>query len=296
MNTRTFDAYPGLYLHANQASREAQRLYFGLLAGEYVALILAALLGSEIFSGPQYSILYAVAVFIALGIMLIRSINRPEQRWYAARALAESVKTATWRYMMHAEPFAFPFAEEATPVRAKKEFRNYLLSIVRSNKFVGANLSGLQADKDQITEIMNSQRQNTLEQRKQYYYEVRIKDQRSWYAKRAATHKRHFNISIYISIIVYVVAIAAILERIATATAREIPTEAILLIASAVIGWTQAKKYSELASTYTLTAHEIGIAATLIEEINDEMTFASYVNETELVFSREHTQWVARKE
>src|SRR5690606_15189811 len=40
--------------------------------------------------------------------------QKPDRIWYNARAVAESVKTLTWRYMMRAEPFQ---ATEETPLR-----------------------------------------------------------------------------------------------------------------------------------------------------------------------------------
>jgi len=67
-------------------------------------------------------------------------------------------------------------------------------------------------------------------------------------------------------------------------------------MASSIIGWTQIKRFTELASAYTLTAHEIGIVVTSLDEATDERSFSNVVNESELAFSREHTQWVARQQ
>ncbi|RWI72075.1 MAG: SLATT domain-containing protein [Mesorhizobium sp.] len=73
------------------------------------------------------------------------------------------------------------------------------------------------------------------------------------------------------------------------------PTEPLIVIAASLIGWTQIKKFNELASAYTLTAHEIGLTADLITDANSDEAFSAAVNEAELAFSREHTQWVARQ-
>jgi len=74
------------------------------------------------------------------------------------------------------------------------------------------------------------------------------------------------------------------------------PTEPLIVMASSIIGWTQIKRFTELASAYTLTAHEIGIVVTSLDEATDERSFSNVVNESELAFSREHTQWVARQQ
>jgi hypothetical protein len=58
----------------------------------------------------------------------------------------------------------------------------------------------------------------------------------------------------------------------------------------------QIKKFSELSSAYSLTAHEIGIIEDRIDEADTEDEFSDFVNEAELAFSREHTQWLARQQ
>ena len=58
----------------------------------------------------------------------------------------------------------------------------------------------------------------------------------------------------------------------------------------------QIKKFNELNSSYTLTAHEIGIIQTRLQDVEAEEEFSDFVNEAELAFSREHTQWVARQD
>ncbi|AVA15771.1 hypothetical protein C3E99_03320 [Sphingopyxis sp. MG] len=73
------------------------------------------------------------------------------------------------------------------------------------------------------------------------------------------------------------------------------PAEPLLVAASAAIGWIQIKKFNELASAYSLTAHEIGIIQTRISDVTTESEFSEFVNESERAFSREHTQWVARQ-
>jgi len=56
-----------------------------------------------------------------------------------------------------------------------------------------------------------------------------------------------------------------------------------------VLGYAQAKRYSELAESYSLTALEIDNLKERFNEINFEM-----VGKAEKPFSREHTQWLAK--
>lgn len=57
----------------------------------------------------------------------------------------------------------------------------------------------------------------------------------------------------------------------------------------------QVKRFNDLSAAYLLTAQEIGIAATEAPETNTDPAWSRFVNDCEQVFSREHTQWVARR-
>ena len=52
----------------------------------------------------------------------------------------------------------------------------------------------------------------------------------------------------------------------------------------------------ELAASYALAAHEIGLIRqqSLLPSTDDE--FSLFVGDAENAFSREHTQWIARKD
>jgi hypothetical protein len=71
--------------------------------------------------------------------------------------------------------------------------------------------------------------------------------------------------------------------------------EPLIVVAAAIIGWIQIKRYSELASAYALTAHEIGIIEERARSAYTNEAFSQFVNDAEQAFSREHTQWVARQ-
>ncbi|NKC17160.1 MAG: SLATT domain-containing protein [Gammaproteobacteria bacterium] len=59
--------------------------------------------------------------------------------------------------------------------------------------------------------------------------------------------------------------------------------------------WLQAKKHNELNSSYSLAIHEIGIIKGKAEFVETEEQFSDFVMSSENAFSKEHTQWVARK-
>ena len=74
------------------------------------------------------------------------------------------------------------------------------------------------------------------------------------------------------------------------------PTEIFLVGAAGILIWIQAKRFRELAAAYGITAHEIGLALSELDDVQVENEFSKFVGDAENAFSREHTQWVARKD
>jgi hypothetical protein len=135
-----------------------------------------------------------------------------------------------------------------------------------------------------------------LEDRKAYYLENRIKEQRDWYNRKAVANRKEGRLWGRVAVGAYVVGIILALTRIILPDWELWPIEPVLVFASAIIGWTQVKKFNELASSYTLTAHEIGLIQGRLESDMTSEEFAHFVNDAEQAFSREHTQWVARQQ
>ncbi len=101
--------YPAFFLSSSKASAGAQRKYLCLIRAQLVLMMLAsaaasiaAAVGSS--RGRQVSILTAIFLALSLELMWILRVQGYEKIWFDCQAVAESVKTATWRYMMQARP------------------------------------------------------------------------------------------------------------------------------------------------------------------------------------------------
>ncbi|MEY9785398.1 DUF4231 domain-containing protein [Sinorhizobium fredii] len=282
--------YPGLYGSADGASNTSQRTFLNLVRAEYAFLIVASFLSLDLWQNRSYYLVYAGVFLCSMGVLVYRSITKPEQDWYQARALAESVKTLTWRFAMRAEPF-----DDAVAADARTDFRNQLAAILRSNRHIGHAMVSPDSAAPQTTEDMVRIRELPLEERKSLYLDKRIADQRKWYEKKSADNKASAKKWMMVGIGAYSLGFLFILFRIIDPAMPGWPTEPLIVVASTLIGWTQIKKFNELASAYALTAHEIGLTEGLITDADTELKFSAAVNEAELAFSREHTQWVARQ-
>lgn len=283
---------PALHGAATDLSDARQRLFLWLVRGEYGFLLIAAVMALDFSDHVAYYVAYAFVLIAGLSVLMWRSLARPEQQWYRARAAAESIKTMAWRYMMHAHPYESVGDEAAT----KMKLLTYLKEIVKTNKVLAQGGFSTKVGADEVTASMQDTRSLPLDRRLAFYIEQRVKSQQTWYVRKARGNRRAFKLWVAASIMAYALAILLALSRIAFPSWHQLPIEPLILFASFVIGWVQIKKHSELAASYTLTAAEIGMAKEMAHHIQTENTFSDYVNDTELVFSREHTQWVARQE
>lgn len=281
--------FPALYRSANELSLDSQTHFFRALKLHLVMLVVAALL--SIVSIPHWSI--AVLQLLALLGALFCSIylfgKRPDRYWYSGRAVAESIKTITWRYVCRAEPF------QGDDVIARHYFLQRLKAIVDQNKdVVEAHTNYL--DARQLTDFMVDMRTRSLESRKAIYADSRIQNQLTWYSKKAAFNKKTSNIFFRILIATNLVAVLCAILRIIFVEMPFWPTDIFVAAAASLLSWMQAKRFSELAASYALAAREIGLIReqSLLPSTDEE--FSLFVGDAENAFSREHTQWVARKD
>ncbi|UCI32124.1 DUF4231 domain-containing protein [Mesorhizobium sp. B4-1-4] len=283
--------YPVLYESADDASNRSQWWFLALVRLEYFLLLVTAMFSLGWSSSRAYFAAYAGFFAFSMMVMVYRSMKKPERTWYQARALAESVKTLAWRFAMRAEPF-----DDAKSSDARRDFRDLLRDVLKANHSVSDALVGLRSTGDQLPDEMQEMRESGLEERRQFYLKNRIADQREWYEKKASVNEAAARRWLIISCAAYALGLAFILARVVDPSSEGWPTEPLVVLASAAIGWTQIKKFNELAAAYTLTAHEIGLTQGLVKDAATPAAFSAAINEAELAFSREHTQWAARQQ
>ena len=281
--------FPALFLDADSSSNRYQSNYLLLIRGEYLTLILAAIFSMSFFDNIVYYMLYAAVFFIGLLILFARAQSKPEQSWYRCRALAESVKTLTWRFVMHATPFA------GAHDQAKLRFRDELHEVFRNNAETARQITGDYSGGHQITKAMDEVRAKSLPERMAYYLEHRVNDQRGWYTRKSRANRDAAKFWVGLSAVSYVVAGSMALSRIAWPDWKYWPIEPLIVVAASIVGWMQIKKFNELAAAYSVTAHEIGLILPKADAIKTEAEFSEFVNDAEMAFSREHTLWVARQ-
>jgi len=283
--------YPALFRSADLASADAQNSYLLLIRIHSVLLILSAGFSVYGINNKGSAIFSALVIISAIFVSLLIILKKDEDRWYRTRAVAESVKTSTWKFMMKAEPFT----DEKNKKVVKSEFLGRLKNILDEHKNLSHELGDENSSEKQITSSMLKIRDMPLNDRIDFYRKNRIDEQRKWYAKKASDAKKQSCFWFSLLIICQLIAIAFIIFRVAYPNFGYWPAEIFVVSASVVLTWIQIKRFRELASAYGLTAHELGFIRGELDSVENEKDFIQFVINSETAFSREHTQWLARK-
>ena len=281
--------FPALYRSADELALASQAHFFLALRVHLATLIVAAIL--SIVSIPHWTVaaLQLLALLGALGCSIYLFALRPDRLWYAGRAVAESIKTITWRYVCRAEPF------QGDDAAARNDFRQKLKAVVEQNREV-VQLLTEHLGGAQITPVMDQMRARPLDERRAIYATSRIEDQLTWYARKAAFNRRMSKGFFWALIAINSIAVVCAIVRIACPDQTFWPTDVFVAAAASLLSWMQAKRFSELAGSYALAAHEIGLIREQSLLPDTDENFSLFVGDAENAFSREHTQWTARKD
>lgn len=283
---------PGLFQSADTASVKEQKKFFNGIFWYLTLLIVAALFAffADDYPNPIFKIVSTVLFLLTLFIMIWLRVSRPDDIWYNGRAVAESVKTRSWRWMMRAEPYLD--CENIEIVR--KHFVNDLKTILKQNESLIGKLGISASVEDPISEKMITIRKLSLTDRFEFYRQARITNQALWYTKKSKFNKDRAERWFWTTVSLHGIAILFLLYNIYDPKAK-LPIEVIAVAASSVLTWLQSRKHNELSSSYSLTAHEIVLIKSETNRIETEEDLSEYIMNCENAFSREHTQWFARK-
>jgi len=164
------DDLPGLYSAVDGASNRAQAKYLWAIRVHALLLIAGAGLGvlgiKSVAAALAAAILFLAAMFLSIFI----ATKKYEVIWYRARAVAESVKTSSWRYMMKADPYL----DAPSVADVRTQFRMLLLQILSEHRDLSAEFADNASAGDAVTEKMSAIRASNLADRLNTYKENRL--------------------------------------------------------------------------------------------------------------------------
>ncbi|HEX6797713.1 MAG TPA: DUF4231 domain-containing protein [Ktedonobacterales bacterium] len=281
---------PAIYRAASDESGRGQRVFQVSTVIGLFLLVVAAIAGLgtvKIHSIDWAGVIAAAAFFTAIIVRTYRLITQPDKVWYNGRAVAESGKTLGWRYAVGGEPFGI---NALTPPQADKRLAERLTEMLTDIRHLPLDPASEGAE--QISPAMRALRARPLEDRKATYAEGRIAAQQAWYARKAKENKRLARLWNAILLAIEIVGgVAAILKAIGV-----LPLDLLGLfgtVAAAGTSWLQAKQYTALAQTYSITSYELAAIRARIADQTTEDDWARFVDEAEEAISREHMLWRA---
>lgn len=280
--------YPSIYNYADNRSTLMQKIYFYTLFFEYLILVL-----TSVNSFLDYDNKYIISLifFIILTLVFFTKIKFSlSSKWYKYRALAESIKTTTWRYIMKSEPF-----NNKDDLSLYKDYVKKLQHIVNGSNIIPKKIKIDKDNNNFYTISMKEINDLPFTERKNFYLEKRVKNQLSWYDSKSEYNLKMSKIWSKIILALYLIAVLSSIFNIFLNYVFIMPVTIITTIASSLIGWSQIKRYEELHSSYLLTAGEIRIIVKQADFVKNEDQLSDFVKDAELAFSREHTQWTARR-
>jgi hypothetical protein len=283
--------YPALLKSAEDLSGRNQLNFNRAIQWQLYLLITTAVLTILYQGEAEIALIQAILMLGALSCSIYLASIRPDRLWYAGRAVSESIKTLTWRYISKAEPFD----ERSLKNRnADQLFQIRLKAVVDQNKDITSRFSKF-LDGKQITQEMVRVRALSEKERIQFYSEKRIADQKIWYSKKSDINRKKAKIFFVCLIGANALGIIFAIARILYPKAPFWPTDVFVALSGAALTWMQTKRFTDLANSYALAAHEINLLGEQAKHITPD-NFSSFVGDAENAFSREHTQWVARQD
>lgn len=281
--------YPALYFSSDELSQYSQRAFFRAIFLNLLFLVVASIISVLNVPSAELAIIQTMVLLGALSCSVYLFLARPDLCWYSGRAVAESIKTISWRFIIRAEPFNTNHDDDLN------KFRQTLKSIVEQNRDIAKCLIS-HLEGAQITDSMIAMRKKSIHERLAYYVESRINEQQKWYAKKSAYNKYMAKRFFIILISTNVIAVCLAISRVRFPSVSYWPTDVLIALSAGLLTWIQAKRYSELSGSYALATHEISLIKEQSIRVRTEEELSSFVGDAENAFSREHTQWVARRD
>lgn len=287
--------YPTTLRAATAVAALAQRRYYALLFLQLATAFLGALF-SVVSAAVESATTSqwcrqasAVALLVSFVVLLVGRILRTDAVWWDARAVAESLKSSAWRFMMHVPPFKS--TDGATP---DERFRVQVLETLKARSAISAALERLRDDDpNEISPLMQKTRRAPIEERREYYTEQRLNDQRRWYRDRASSHDRAREVYFFLATLAQLGAVLVAFLQWRPWRLNIVPL--LVAISASVTAWALARRHEESAQAYALASQELDVMAVRLDAAGDEAAFEGAVAETEAAISREHTMWMARR-
>lgn len=291
--------YPSLFRESDRLSTRAQSKHFLLVRIKIAFLVAATLILafpwkiSPIFRLPA-TIVAASLLVILIFFTSVMETKKFDREWINYRAVAEKIKTESWLFMMKAAPYADLSEGEVETI-----FLNRIQESLRYKTSIASKLTLNLKKGPQVTDHMKRVRESELLDRRNYYIQNRLSNQRLWYASKADWNRKRESLwFIFAGVLDLVAALAAIILIVLPDTVVD-PVAVVTAAGAGVLSWLNARNYSEPAESYGIVAQDLVFLEEQASRINpsiagSEEALAKIVEEVEGIITGEQRIWLAR--
>ena len=291
MNTRTKKIeFPSLFNSADQYANKAQKRFIRINKWTLVILVLATIV-SSLFQDLLAVWTSSILVFLAGIMSSLMLFLKFEKGWYEGRAVAESIKTLCWKFMIGAKPFDIKLTSKQAESLLIENFRDVIGHRKNFFQLIGSDF----AKQHQLPDVLTQVREMDLKNRIETYKAKRLESQKKWYSDKVDENKKWRNISFTFIILAQLLALCALIFNFKYDLNVSI-APIFITISTSFIAWLQLKRYQELSQSYLITATELSLIKSKIHHIETDKDLSEFVEDSESAISREHTLWLARRD
>lgn len=292
-----YSDYPCMFQKSDTASIQQQKYYLAGAKTEMFFIVITAIAsGFYIYTQDNinklFSIITMISIFLAFIVRICELIMKWERKWFDTRAIAESVKTTTWRYVTAIKPYS----ENVEEKLIDEIFVNELNEIFKARPNAHAAMALCDSsDGQQITDRMREIRKMAIKDRLSLYLKQRVKDQKEWYKNKAKFNESKENFWFFSIMICELLTILLAAFMVFKPFGIFNPIGLMTTLAAIFCAWAQIKKHRELSQSYSLAEQELTSIESLGLHVNDQQSLDEFVINTENAISREHTMWCAKR-
>lgn len=292
-NGMTDEDYPGVFQRADGASVKAQKTRLRLERGRLGLLVAGSLfpVAYALVDESETYMLDGLVVLVLFLIVVLAPVGkwrRDDETWFDCRAIAESTKAATWRYMMRMSPYQGDGADSA--------FAANLKDMRQAGPSQALALAGeLRREPSAITAFMRGTRSRPFEERKAFYMDARLRDQKDWYARRAKQNSDWNGYNFWAFMVLQVVAFGTAVAKMAFDWDVSV-VPLFMTAAAALIAWGETRRYRELGKSYAMASQELEEQEAIAYGKGEEEGFLDFIDTVEAAISREHTMWCVKRD
>lgn len=288
---------PDSYSAYDASAIIAQRGHFRLILFELSSAVVISILSLIIAISQQDTIsrigFLIISFLFLIGIIrqLLATKKQFERKWFAFRAVAESIKSLAWQYAMACGDFSKSNLDASKLFIQRIERAKEIFQINPDPETISIESS------NDLKKSMVEAREIGWENKRKIYIKERLEDQIKWYTNKAKINKKRSDLYDWIIIILQIVGILISLVLLFIhPIVNGAPALAFMVtLIVSIIGWSRSKQHAELVEPYLNAARELNDIRQEIELAGGEAEFQQLIEEAEQAISREHTMWLAKR-